>query len=275
MVRVLSLVSAYQKFEVGKSTQTRQASIFLQEGPAGESGADTPLQPLKGSFAISCEGEGPGDLMISRVRVPERFWARTGPRHTFHCRISIPHQSVSRPSKLMNERFVRQKLQGFIHQAARLSPIPRHHGRERSKVDCVLVSRALGPPDLNLLTRQLVFLTPNVNLHDAWDNRLFGLKGPSLVYRGFHNLNYLAYAYIQTGRFPDAIDTVAIVAAQYQLLAERETAPDTVELRSRHRDRAISAVPDRVVYGYSEMLSLAPITLSAQRRCAKARALPD
>ena len=80
--------------------------------------------------------------------------------------------------------------------------------------------------------------------------------GESGAYRDFHNLNYLEYAYIQLGRFRDAQHTVDIVTAQYQALTDKKTAPDSPELESRHvRGRTIYAVPDRVVYGYFDMLT--------------------
>ena len=80
--------------------------------------------------------------------------------------------------------------------------------------------------------------------------------GESGAYRDFHSLNYLEYAYIQLGRFQDAQHTVDIAAAQYQALPDKKTAPDTPELQSRHvRGRTIYAVPDRVVYGYFDMLT--------------------
>jgi len=76
------------------------------------------------------------------------------------------------------------------------------------------------------------------------------------AYRDFHNLNYLEYAYIQLGRYRDAHHTVDIIKAQYEALPDRTTAPDTPELQSRHvRGRTIYAVPDRVVYGYFDMLT--------------------
>jgi tetratricopeptide (TPR) repeat protein len=76
------------------------------------------------------------------------------------------------------------------------------------------------------------------------------------AYRDFHNLNYLEYAYIQLGRYKDARRTVEIIEAQYISLPEKKTAPDTPELQSRHvRGRTIYAVPDRVVYGYFDMLT--------------------
>ena len=80
--------------------------------------------------------------------------------------------------------------------------------------------------------------------------------GESGAYRDFHNLNYLEYAYIQLGRFRDAQHTVDIVTAQYQALPDKNTAPDSPELESRHvRGRTIYAVPDRVVYAYFDMLT--------------------
>jgi len=76
------------------------------------------------------------------------------------------------------------------------------------------------------------------------------------AYRDFHNLTYLEYAYIQLGRYRDAQHTVDIIEAQYQALPDKTTASDTPELESRHvRGRTIYAVPDRVVYGYFDMLT--------------------
>jgi tetratricopeptide (TPR) repeat protein len=80
--------------------------------------------------------------------------------------------------------------------------------------------------------------------------------GESGAYRDFHNLTYLEYAYLQLGRYRDAQHTVDVVAAQYQALPDKKTAPDSPELESRHvRGRTIYAVPDRVVYGYFDMLT--------------------
>jgi tetratricopeptide (TPR) repeat protein len=80
--------------------------------------------------------------------------------------------------------------------------------------------------------------------------------GESGAYRDFHNLNYLEYAYIQLGRYRDAQHTVDIIAEQYRALPDTKTEPDSAELQSRHvRGRTIYAVPDRVVYGYFDMLT--------------------
>jgi tetratricopeptide (TPR) repeat protein len=49
---------------------------------------------------------------------------------------------------------------------------------------------------------------------------------------------------------------VDIATAQYHALPDKHTAPDTPELQSRHvRGRTIYAIPDRVVYGYFDMLT--------------------
>jgi tetratricopeptide (TPR) repeat protein len=80
--------------------------------------------------------------------------------------------------------------------------------------------------------------------------------GESGAFRDFHNLGYLEYAYIQLGRYRDAQRTVDIIAAQYEELPDKKTASDTPELQARHvRGRTIYAVPDRVVYGYFDMLT--------------------
>lgn len=97
--------------------------------------------------------------------------------------------------------------------------------------------------------------------------------GESGAYRDYHNLNYLEYAYIQLGRFHEAQHAVDIAAAQYRALPDKKTAPDTPELQSRHvRGRTIYAVPDRVVYGYFDMLTRLVVEAGRWDEAAK---LPD
>ena len=80
--------------------------------------------------------------------------------------------------------------------------------------------------------------------------------GESGALRDFHSLNYLEYAYLQLGRYRDAVRTLEIIAAQYDALPDKKTAADTPELQSRHvRGRTIYALPGRVVYGYFDMLT--------------------
>src|ERR1700693_2284893 len=94
MVRVFGLQPADQKFELGKTSQTREAGIFQEVRPEREPVAAAPLQPLKSSFAPSGQGERAGDLIVRMVRAPEGLGARTGSGHTFGGPISIPHQRV-------------------------------------------------------------------------------------------------------------------------------------------------------------------------------------
>ena len=93
---------------------------------------------------------------------------------------------------------------------------------------------------------------------NAWHTSEEDVKrtGESGDYRDFHSLNYLQYAYLQLGRYNDAKRLTDIIKAQYDRLANRTTAPDTPELQSRHvRGRTIYALPDRVAYGYFDMLT--------------------
>jgi len=80
--------------------------------------------------------------------------------------------------------------------------------------------------------------------------------GESGALRDFHSLNYLEYAYLQLGRYRDARRTLDIIAAQFESLPAKNTATDTPDLQARHvRGRTIYALPDRVVYGYFDMLT--------------------
>jgi tetratricopeptide (TPR) repeat protein len=92
----------------------------------------------------------------------------------------------------------------------------------------------------------------------AWRTSEADVKraGESGAYRDFHALNYLQYAYLQLGRFRDAKRVTGIIEAQYQALPNKTTAPDTPDLQARHvRGRTIYALPDRVAYGYFDMLT--------------------
>ena len=75
-------------------------------------------------------------------------------------------------------------------------------------------------------------------------------------YRDFHSLNYLQYAYLQLGRYRDAKRVTDMIKAEYEALPNKKTALDTPELQARHvRGRTIYALPDRVAYGYFDMLT--------------------
>ena len=93
---------------------------------------------------------------------------------------------------------------------------------------------------------------------NAWRTSEADVKraGESGAYRDFHALNYLQYAYLQLGRFRDAKRVTGIIEAQYGALSNKTTAPDTPDLQARHvRGRTIYALPDRVVYGYFDILT--------------------
>jgi tetratricopeptide (TPR) repeat protein len=80
--------------------------------------------------------------------------------------------------------------------------------------------------------------------------------GEKSALRDFHSLNYLQYAYLQLGEFRKARAALETIAAEYDGLADRKTAQDTPELQSRHvRGRTIYALPDRIAYGYFDMLT--------------------
>ena len=66
----------------------------------------------------------------------------------------------------------------------------------------------------------------------------------------------MQYAYLQLGRYRDAARVTEIIRAQYEALPDKKTAPDTPDLQARHvRGRTIYALPDRVGYGYFDMLT--------------------
>ena len=93
---------------------------------------------------------------------------------------------------------------------------------------------------------------------NAWRTSEEDVKraGKSTQYRDFHSLNYLQYAYLQLGRYHDAKRITDIIQTEYEALPNKQTAPDTQDLQARHvRGRTIYALPDRVIYGYFDMLN--------------------
>ncbi|MGH7586545.1 MAG: tetratricopeptide repeat protein [Gemmatimonadales bacterium] len=93
---------------------------------------------------------------------------------------------------------------------------------------------------------------------NAWSTSEADIQraGEGGEYRDFHSLNYLQYAYLQQGRFRDALKVTDIIRQQYESLPNKTTAPDSPDLEARHvRGRTIYALPDRVAYGYFDMLA--------------------
>src|SRR5215467_11072494 len=113
--------------------------VFEEKRPAGESTADTPLKPLEGRLALSCQRQNAGDLIIGVMRVPKGFWARTGSGHAVQSLWDLTRQCIKHTLETNDEWFFRQELQRFSKQSLRHSPVPRHHVWLRSKIYRVLV----------------------------------------------------------------------------------------------------------------------------------------
>src|SRR5262249_6617594 len=64
----------------------------------------------------------------------------------------------------------------FVQKSSCLFPIPGHHGRLRRKEEHVYVVWILGSPRSNLFPRHVVFLVPQVDLHDALTDGFLGMK---------------------------------------------------------------------------------------------------
>jgi uncharacterized protein (TIGR01244 family) len=79
--------------------------------------------------------------------------------------------------------------------------------------------------------------------------------GESGEHQDFHALNYMQNAYIQLGRYRDARRVTQIIYDQYEALESKTTAPDSPLLQAKHvKGRTIFGLPDRVVFGFSDML---------------------
>jgi hypothetical protein len=53
MIRILGLQGTHQQFKLRKSMQVLETMVFQEERPAGETGADAPLQPLKSLLVLA------------------------------------------------------------------------------------------------------------------------------------------------------------------------------------------------------------------------------
>lgn len=166
-------------------------------------------------------------------------------------------------AKLFEEVYARNPQHpGVLHYLIHLYDDPEHAGdglkaaRAYAKV-AAAVPHAQHMPS-HIFTRLGYWEESAATNENAWRTSEEDVKraGESGALRDFHALNYLQYAYLQLGRVRDARRMVDIVMAQYEALPIRTTAPDTPELQSRHvRGRTIYALPDRVVYGYFDMLT--------------------
>jgi len=151
---------------------------------------------------------------------------------------------------------------GVLHYLIHVYDDPAHAeegleaARKYAKV-AAAVPHALHMPS-HMFTRLGYWDESAATNEKAWQTSESDVKraGESSSLRDFHSLNYLEYAYLQLGRYRDARRTIDIIAAQYDALTDKKTAADTPELQARHvRGRTIYAIPDRVVYGYFDMLT--------------------
>jgi tetratricopeptide (TPR) repeat protein len=151
---------------------------------------------------------------------------------------------------------------GVLHYLIHVYDDPAHAekgleaARKYAKV-AAAVPHALHMPS-HIFTRLGYWDESAATNEKAWQISESDVKraGESGSLRDFHALNYLEYAYLELGRYRDARRTLDIIATQYDALPDKKTSADTPELEARHvRGRTIYALPDRVVYGYFDMLT--------------------
>jgi tetratricopeptide (TPR) repeat protein len=166
-------------------------------------------------------------------------------------------------AKLFEEVYARSPDHpGVLHYLIHVYDDPAHAekgldaARKYAKV-AAAVPHALHMPS-HIFTRLGYWDESAATNEKAWETSESDVKhaGESSSLRDFHALNYLEYSYLELGRYRDARRTLDVIASQYDALTDKKTAADTPELQARHvRGRTIYAIPDRVVYGYFDMLT--------------------
>ena len=166
-------------------------------------------------------------------------------------------------AKLFEEVYVQSPDHpGVLHYLIHLYDDPAHaqqglEAARRYSKTAAAVPHALHMPS-HIFTRLGYWDESAATNEKAWQTSESDVKraGESTSLRDFHALNYLEYAYLQLDRYRDARQTLDVIAAQYDAVTDKKTAADTPELQARHvRGRTIYAIPDRVVYGYFDMLT--------------------
>src|SRR5579863_3600266 len=104
------------------------------------------------------------------VRMSEGFRSATGASHALKRLFLLPRQSPIDPHKTYDERLLGQDTNRFIQQCFRLFPLADHHCGLGCKIDCVLVTRALGSPGPDLFHRRIELAVPEIDL----DNTVIG-----------------------------------------------------------------------------------------------------
>ncbi len=151
---------------------------------------------------------------------------------------------------------------GILHYLIHVNDDPIHAEQGLPAARAYATSAAAVPHaqhmPSHIFTRLGLWSESALTNENAWRTSEADVKraGESGAYRDFHSLNYMQYAYLESGRFKDAKRATDIIAKQYAETADKTTAPDTPLLEARHvRGRTIYAQPDRVAYGYFDMLT--------------------
>jgi tetratricopeptide (TPR) repeat protein len=151
---------------------------------------------------------------------------------------------------------------GVLHYLVHVYDDPVHakqglDAAQRYAAAAAAVPHALHMPS-HIFTRLGLWSASEATNERAWKTSELDVKraGEPNTFRDFHSLNYLQYAYIQLGKFNKARWAFDTIKSEYDALKDKTTAKDTPELQARHvRGRTIYALPDRVIYGYFDMLT--------------------
>lgn len=71
MVGVAGLQGSDERLEAGMAAEVLEAGVLEEEGPAGEAGVHTALQPVEGGIEAVEEGEDTGELVTGVMGMAE------------------------------------------------------------------------------------------------------------------------------------------------------------------------------------------------------------
>ncbi|GAC1419011.1 MAG: hypothetical protein NVSMB5_10710 [Candidatus Velthaea sp.] len=172
-------------------------------------------------------------------------------------------EKIDKAAALLNKVYaVAPAHPGILHYLIHVNDDPVHAQQGLVAARAYASSAAAVPHaqhmPSHIFTRLGLWSEQAATNENAWHTSEADVKraGESGAYRDFHSLNYLQYAYLQLGRFKDAKWATDVIGKQYADTVDKTTAPDTPLLEARHvRGRTIYAQPDRVAYGYFDMLT--------------------
>jgi predicted Zn-dependent protease len=151
---------------------------------------------------------------------------------------------------------------GVLHYLVHVYDDPVHAEQGLKAAQSYAAAAAAVPHALHMpshiFTRLGLWSASESTNEKAWKTSEIEVRraGEQSSLRDFHSLNYLQYACIQLGKFKKARWALDTIKSEYDALKDKTTSIDTPELQSRHvRGRTIYAIPDRVVYGYFDMLT--------------------